>query len=302
MPLVLRLLALVCALAALSVPGVVAATAAGEVVTTPTEENPPGGEATSKPVVPPVKEVSEKAATPKREGSGAEEPTAAPQTTAPTSPSAPTTGESSGSSSTPTATAPTKVSTGTTQTSSSSTRSGGSHEGGTDVHHATGLGGATPNATGTDHQSTQGGGDEVATEPTYVGASEVAGVATTSTKVGEAESPADPQPQAGPATRASADPPVAAKLDNAQAVEHAPVAKPDPSPSPLRTVGHALSRPFEEPTSTSALFAYLCLLLGALAIGLVFWFEIGGSPERAYWYRRKLTDMLGWGRRGRNAG
>jgi DNA polymerase-3 subunit gamma/tau len=299
-PLVLRLLALACTLVALAVPGVVAATAAAE-VTTPLTEETPLGEATSEPVVPPVKEVTEKAATPKREGSG-EEPAAAPQatTTAPTT----TTGEPSASSSTPTATAPAKVPTGSGQSNSSSNHSSGSHEAGTAVHHATGLGGTTPDATATRTapQSTQGGAAEAAAEPANAGASEVAGVATTSTEVAEAKTPTGPQPQAGAAVHATADPPAAAKLDEAQAVERAPVAKPAPSPSPLQTVGHALSRPFEEPTSKSALLVDLGVLLAALAIGLAFWLELGGGTESAYWYRRRLTGMLDWGRRGRNAG
>jgi hypothetical protein len=296
MPLLLRLLALACALAALAVPAVAAA---GEVTTTPTEEIPLG-EATSEPVVPPVKEVSEKAAIPKHEGSG-EEPVPAPQATAPTSTPTTTTGESSGSSSTPAATTPAKVPAGTTQASSSSTHSGG-HEGSPGVQHvATSQAGTLPSPTGTAPPSTESGG-EVAAEPSSTGASEVAGVATTSAEAARAEASTAPQPKAATVTPATADPPAAAKLDEAQAVEHSPAAKPAPSRSPLQTVGHALSRPFEEPTSTSALVAYLCLLLGALIIGVGFWFEIGGSPERAYWYRRKLIDTLGLGRRGRNAG
>lgn len=291
-PLVHRLLLLACALAAIAVPGVFAASAiAEESTTTPTEPSA-GSEPVTESVAPPAKETVETVTAPKKEATVPAEPTTSPQTTTGSESSAASGGGSSGSSSSA-ATAPVKISAGPTQSSTPKTQGGGSGSGA--VHHASDLAGASGGSTGTSPSTAGGGGH---------GASEVLGIAATSEP--EASKAAEPTERGasvglsgrrgqGPvATHEDARPHVATQLGDARAVEVAP--KPAPSSSPLTTVGHVLSRPFSEPTSSSAILIDLAILLGIGAMGVAVWLEMGGGLDR-----QRLVDLLDMARRGRNA-
>jgi hypothetical protein len=286
--LVLRLLVFACALAAMTASGIFAAVAIGEEVTTPPAEETPTGEAVSEPVRPPVKETVETVTTPKKEPPATAEPT--PTTTTSTSETPAGSGGSSGSSAT--SPAPVKIAPGPTQTSTPKTHSGG--EGGSSVHHGSGLAGAATDSNGTAH--TAAGGQSH-------GASEVLGTSATS----EPESSATPRSAEGTEPAGSTEPqahgeaahqnggrPAVAKLGDSQPVEVAPKA-PAPS-SPLTTVGHVLSRPFSEPTSPSAILIDLAILLGGAALLTVVWLEVGGGVSR--W---RLGELLDLARRGRSA-
>lgn len=281
-PLLARLALLVCALAAFVGPGVFAGSAVAEEATTaPTKEVPTGEEAINEPVAP-VKEAIEKSVTP--------EATTSPQTTPSSS------GESS-SSSTATPTAPTKTTTEPPRTGSSSTSSAG-HGGGGDVHRAGGLVGATPDTTETGSQEVSGvHASSSETESTAPSEAAETAVPTTS----EPREPSGEPERRAQATNATPapSPSPAAKLSDAQAVDHHQATHPDPAPSPITTVGHVLSRPFVAPTSSSGLLVALCFFFVAVAIAAVFWFELGGGTEVSYWSRTRLAGLLDLARRRR---
>jgi hypothetical protein len=134
-----------------------------------------------------------------------------------------------------------------------------------------------------------------ATEST--GSFKVLGVATTSTEASESAGSSEHVRQATDTAPEKADPPPAAKLDDAQAVEQASPKQPTHPELSLTKVGHVLTKPFTAPTSSSALLLDLSVLFIVLSIAATFWLELGGVSDVTYWGRR-LGDLLGR----RNAG